>query len=88
MNRASHHFELRMIVRFDGGGAFAFQLANARFDGTFVDSDHVVMCVLDAECFREGADEVLLVHLRVALHRLVLFDAFGNVAQLGEGFMS
>jgi hypothetical protein len=45
------------------------------------------MRVLNPECFRERASEVFLVHLRVALDRVVL-HVFGDVAQFGERFVS
>src|SRR5690349_20132489 len=45
-----------------------------------------MMLVLNAESFRESPDQVLFVHLGVALDGVV-FDAFGDVAQFGEGFV-
>src|SRR6185369_9941184 len=61
MNGPSDGFKLRVIVRFDRRGSLRFQLANARFDRALVDTDDVVMRVLNAECFGERDNEVFLI---------------------------
>jgi hypothetical protein len=87
MNRPAHDLELRMIVSGNCGFSLRLQLANARLDARLIDADDVMMFVLNTEGLRERADQVLFVHLRVALDRFV-FDAFGDFAQFGDGFMS
>jgi hypothetical protein len=86
VDRPAHNFELRVIVRCERGFTLRLQLANASFDTRLVDADHVVMLVLNAEGFREANDQVRFIHLRVALDGIV-FDAFGDLAQVGKVFV-
>ena len=58
----------------------------ALIDG-FVDADDVVMLVLNAKSLGERYDQVLFIHLRVALNGFVL-AAFRDVAQLCQCFVS
>src|ERR1051325_9377519 len=87
MNCAAHDFELRAIVSGDGCFALRLQLTNARLDGGLIDADCRVMFVLNTQRVRDCDEEVFLVHLGVALDRLVL-DALRHVAQLGEVLVS
>src|SRR6185436_2392160 len=72
MNCAAHDFQLRVIVGLDGCCTLCLQFTNARLDGALVDPDDRVMFVLNAQCLRQLPDEMLFVHLGVALNRLVL----------------
>src|SRR5262249_7059844 len=75
-------FQLRAVVRLDRSIAILLQLAHLRLDRRLVDAGDIVVLVrLDPECLRERRQQVLLVHLRVALHRVVVLDGLGDVAE-------
>src|SRR5215472_9812100 len=84
MNVPADSLQLRAVVRLDRGVALFLQLAHLRFDRRLVDAGDVVM-FLDAERFRERRQQMLFVQLRVALHGVLILDAFRNLAQLFEG---
>jgi hypothetical protein len=80
--------ELRVIMRGKGGCASLLQPANARFDRRLVDPDNVVVLVhLYVQRIAERNHQMLFIHLRIALDRVVL-DVFGDLAQLRQGLMS
>src|SRR5437773_7154013 len=70
MNLSTNAFELVVIVRFERRAALVLQLAHLRLDRRLVDPGRLVVPVrLDAERLAQSRQQVLLVHLRVALHR-------------------
>ena len=86
VNRTPHCLELSVIVRRDRFVPLLFEVLDTRFNGGFVDTNHFVVFVLDAEGFGNCDEQVLLVQLRVALNRFVI-DVFRDVAQLSERFV-
>jgi len=66
----------------DGVVASGLQRFDARFDCSFIDAHHVMMLMhLDAERIANRHDQMVLIELRVALHRIVL-NVLGDVAKL------
>ena len=61
-----------MIVSFDCSGSFDLQLSNTGFDRSLVDTDNIVMRVLESECFGQRSDQVFLVELRISFDGLML----------------
>jgi hypothetical protein len=83
VDRPAHDFELRVIVSGERGFTLRFQLANASLDIRLIDADHIMMFVLNAKSFSERPDQVLFVHLRVALDGFVI-ASFRDFAQIGK----
>jgi hypothetical protein len=87
MNVAPNGLELRMIARLARRIPLAFQLADFRFDPCLVDADDSVMFPsVDAQGLANRRKQVILVHLRIALHRVML-ETVGYLTQLGERFL-
>ncbi len=81
-------FSSSAFVRLDGGGPLLLERSNLSFDLALVESDHLVVGMgVDAECRANREEDLLLVHLRVALDRLVL-DSGRDLAQLGDGLLA
>ena len=80
MNLTAKALQQLMIVRFAGAIALFLELAHLRLDRGFVDSDDDEMLVrVDSERLAQRGQQVVLVHLRIPLHRVVL-DIFGDLA--------
>src|SRR5438046_3666225 len=76
--------QLAAILRSERLVALFLPLADLGFDRGLVDAlDLVVHVHVDAERLAERGEQMVLVQLRVALHRLVL-DSGRDLAQLGE----
>src|ERR1041385_3014432 len=85
MNLSADISELRVIVSRYGFLAPALQFFDLRFDGCFVETDHLVMLVhIDSQDFAERWDKMVLVHNAVAFERVVI-TALGDFAKLSHG---
>jgi len=82
MNLPANAFERIAVVLLERRVALLLQLAHPGFDGRLVDAGHVVVFVrIDAKRLAQRGQEMFLVQLRVALHRLLVLDALRDVAQ-------
>jgi hypothetical protein len=80
-------FQLLAIVRRNGGIALFFQFLDLAFDLRFINAADFVMGMhIDVERLAKSHQKVLLVHLRIALHRFVL-EACRNFAKLRNRFV-
>jgi len=80
--------ELVGLFRLDDAGPLLLESSNLRFELALVEPHHVMVGPgVDAEGRAEAEQDLLLVHLGVALHRLVL-DARGDLAELGDGLLA
>src|SRR6266496_3804175 len=87
MNLPANAFQRISVVLLERRVALLLQLAHPGFDGRLVDAGHVVVFVrVDAKRLAQRGQEMFLVQLRVALHRLLVLDAFRNVTQLLDRF--
>ena len=90
MELAPRAFERLVIVRLERRLALLFERAHLCLDGRLVDADdEVVLVDIDAERLAQGRQQMVFVHLRIALHQLLLVAVpscplvtLGNVAQL------
>ena len=86
MDLAVAELDLLAVLGLDGLGQTLLHGLDPAFDLGLVDPHHLVFLAhVDVQGLAQSNQEVLLVHLRMALHRLVL-DAGGDLAQLGDGF--
>src|SRR5262245_54939248 len=80
MQLPADRLEFHRVVRGERGLPLILELTHRRYDGRLVDPRDVVMLV-DAERLREGREQMFLVHLRVALDRLVVLHILRNFAK-------
>src|SRR5262249_13064269 len=72
-----------VIVRVERLVPLPAQIAHLRLDRRLVDArDGMVLVRLDAERLAQRGQQMILVHLRVALHGVPVLDAFGDLAQV------
>src|SRR2546426_6925736 len=82
MYLTADHLELDMVVGCQGFVSLLLKLPDLDLDGRLVDARNlVVLMCIDAEGLAESDQQITLVHLRMALHCLVL-DALGYFPKL------
>lgn len=87
MDLAVAKLDLLAVLGLDGLGQPLLHGLDACLSLGLVDADHLAFLAhIDVQGLAQSDQEVLLVHLRMALHCLVL-DAGGDLAQLGDRFV-
>src|SRR5262245_40176264 len=88
MDFASHGFEPLVVVGRQSLVTLLLQLLELRFDRVSVNPFGVMVSEhINVESLADRGDQMLLVELRVPLHRVV-FDAGGDITQLSYGHVS
>lgn len=86
VNSSANNLEFSAVVTLKRLITSAFELFDLLLDGSFVETDDVVVLMhIDAQRIAERCNQLILVHDAVALQRLVL-DTLGDLAKLGYGF--
>jgi len=84
VNLATNLFQPAAVVSAGGIIAFVLEFFDLGFDGGFVQADHFMMLVGDVEGFRQGSQQLVLMHGAVTLEGVVV-AGFGDLAKLGDG---
>ena len=84
---AADALELIVIPGLECRVALRLQLAHFGLDARLVDADHrVVLVGIDPQRLAQRGKQMILVHLREPLHRVVLFDGLSDLPELLDGF--
>lgn len=87
VNLPMAELDLLGVLGLDGFGQLILHGLDARLGPGLVDADYFVVGVhVDVQGLAEGHQEVILVHLRMALDRLMV-HSLGDLAQLGDRFL-
>jgi hypothetical protein len=80
-------FNLLAVTGGNGDGEFLLQHLDPGLHAGFVQALHLVMNMgVDVQCLADGGQQMLLVQLRIPLHRLML-NVLGDLSEFGHGFL-